>query len=110
MTRKTLQRAYSDGIMYIYERKNNNNPKSREDLSYKGKLCFDYRDIRQEDNEFAEQLGKRLTLKVSTPMNKAVTANHLAVIEDTLYAIIQIDPDRARKELYFYLTEVRSLA
>lgn len=110
MARKTLQRPYADGVMYLYMRSGQSNPRTVSDLIPDGKLCFDYRNIRQEDYEFAEQMDKHLTVKVSAPLRKDITTNHLAIIDNVLYAIIQIDPDRAAKEMFFYLTEVRKIA
>ena len=110
MSRKTQQRAYADGMMYLYVRKGSANPKTIDDLTPAGKLRFDYRSIRQEDYEFSEQLGRQLALKVNAPLCDIPTAESFVRIGDVLYAIIRIDPDRRKKEMYMYLTEVRRLA
>lgn len=110
MSRKTQQRAYADGMMYLYTRRGTANPKTTEDLTPAGKLRFDYRSIRQEDYEFSEQLDRHLSLKVNVPLCDIPTADSLVRIGDVLYAVIRIDPDRRKKEMYMYLTEVRRLA
>lgn len=64
---------------------------------------------RQQDIEFAEQLGNHLELKIVTPDDGNMDTNRNVVIEGVIYAIIHIDRDKEKKELYFYLEEVRRI-
>ncbi len=101
---------YNDGIAKLYKKIDaKKNVKSLDDLVYLGFLYFDERSKRQEDIEFAEQLGNTLSMKITTPDNGNVDASYNVVIENVIYAIIHIDRDAKKKELYFYLEEVRKI-
>lgn len=107
---------YNDGVMYLYTRKDittaaggKRNVKSLEDLDFAGKLPFDEKSVRQQDIEFAEQNQRQLTLKIATPDNNLMDTKMNAVIGGTLYGIIHIDRNRNKKQLFFYLEEVRKI-
>lgn len=101
---------YNDGVALLYRKKNaSKNVKTMDDLDYVGKLAFGVKSIRQADMEFAMQQDKQLTLKVVTPDCGQMDTALNVLIEDTLYAIIHIDRNKNKRELYFYLTEVRKI-
>lgn len=110
MAKKKLS-SYSDGIAKIYKKKKiERNVKSLDDLEYLGFLCFEEKSKRQQDIEFAEQLGANLKMKIATPDNGDMDSGRNIVIDDVIYAIIYIDRNKQKRELYFYLEEVRKIA
>lgn len=101
---------YNDGVALLYKKKTpDKNVKTMDDLELVGKLAFDNKSIRQSDMEFAMQQDKQLTLKIVTPDCGRTDTSLNIRIEDVLYAIIRIDRDKEKRELYFYLTEVRKI-
>lgn len=110
MAKKKLS-SYSDGIAKLYRKKNaEKNVRSLDDLEYLGFLYFEEKYKRQQDIEFAEQLGANLTMKIATPDDGDMDSSRNIVIDDVIYAIIYIDHNRKKQELYFYLEEVRKIA
>lgn len=108
MRKKTS--SYSDGVAEFYKKKNTEkNVKSLDDLEYLGFLCFEEKSKRQQDIEFAEQLGANLTMKIATPDNEDMDSGRNVLIDDVVYAIIHIDRNKKKRELYFYLEEVRKI-
>lgn len=108
--KKKKPSSYNDGIAMLYKKKNaEKNVKSLDDLEYLGFLCFEEKTKRQQDIEFAEQLGANLTMKIVTPDNGDMDSSRNIVIEDVIYAIVYIDRNRQKNELYFYLEEVRKI-
>lgn len=100
---------YNDGIVKFYRRITEKNVRGLEDLEYVSRLAFDEKTIRQEDMEFAQQYDKQLTLKIATPDDGNMDTSRCAVVGDVIYAIIDIDRDRRKSELYFYLQEIRKI-
>ena len=108
---KKQVKSYNDGIAKFYEKKDQNkNIRSLEDLKYLGFLYFEEKSKRQEDIEFAEQLGNQLTLKIATQDNGNMDSDRNVVIDGIIYSIIHIDRNQKKRELYFYLEEVRKIA
>lgn len=104
------QKSYSDGIAELYRKKDpESNVKSLDDLEHLGFLYYTEKSNRQQDVEFAQQLGTTLSLKIATPDDGNMDSSRNVVIGDTIYAIIYIDRSRAEQELYFYLEEVRKI-
>nr|DAZ49039.1 MAG TPA: hypothetical protein [Caudoviricetes sp.] len=102
--------SYTDGIAKVFRKKNvERNVRSLDDLEYLGFLCFEEKSKRQQDLEFAEQLGANLTMKIATPDDGNMDSNWNVVIDDTIYAIIYIDRNKQKREKYFYLEEVRKI-
>lgn len=99
--------SYNDGVVKLYRKKTEKNVRNLDDLEYLGKLAFDEKNIRQQDVEFAMQQEKQLTLKIVTPDDGNMDTSRCAVIGKVIYAIINIDRDRKKNELYFYLQEIR---
>lgn len=109
MARKK-QKSYSDGIVEFYRKKDpESNVKSLDDLEHLGFLYYTEKSNRQQDVEFAQQLGTTLSLKIATPDDGNMDSSRNVVIGDTIYAIIYIDRSRVEQELYFYLEEVRKI-
>lgn len=106
---KRQVRKYNDGVVKFYRKLTDKNVKSMDDLEYLGKLRFEERSIRNSDVEYALQHDKKLSLKISTPDDGNMDTTRIAIVENIVYAIIHIDRDREKKELYFYLQEVRTL-
>lgn len=102
--------SYGDGIAKFYCKKDiEKNVKSLDDLEYLGFLCFEEKSKRQQDIEFAEQLGAKLTMKIATPDDGCMDSNRNILIDGVIYAIIYMDRDKLKNELYFYLEEVRRI-
>lgn len=110
MPRKTKISSYNDGVVRLYEKITEKNIRGMEDLKYLSKLPFNEKTLRQEDMEFAVQNDTKLSLKIATPDDGNRNTKRIAVIENIIYAIIKIDGDKKKRELYFYLQEVRRIA
>ena len=107
---------YNDGYIRAYKEKNKEsdfgarkNIKTFDDLEFIVKLAYKECSKRQQDLEFAEANSRTLTLKVKTRLYDKAKNNHKVVINHTLYDIIYIDYDRANREMYLYLEQVREL-
>lgn len=106
---------YNDGVVFIYrdtDRRSNfgakMNVKSLDDMTYVAKLSYAEQSKRQQDMEFAEQMGFSLALKIKTRHVKGVDSKCKAVIGNYMYDISYVDATRT--ELYFYLQGVGELA
>lgn len=107
--------CYNDGVVRVYretDRKTDFNAKrnvqSLDNMTFVVKLDFAEQSRRQQDVEFAEQMGFALSLKIKTPYLANVDNKCKCVIGNTLYDISYLD--KTRTEMYFYLQEVRQLA
>lgn len=76
-------------------------------MTFVCKLDFAELSKRQQDQEFAEQAGFALSLKIKTRNAPGVDSKCKAVIGNMLYDISYMDKTRA--ELFLYLEEVRKL-
>lgn len=108
MPRRRLN-SYIDGVVRLYKKKTDKNVRGISDLEYLSKLAFDEKSIRQEDVEFAMQQDKKLSLKIVTPDDGNMDTLRYAVIDNTIYGIVNIDRDKKKHELYFYLQEIRKI-
>lgn len=110
--------SYNDGVIGIYSEKSTlinsfnakTNAKTINDYDFMMNLFYSEQSKRQEDFLFAEAMGKKLTLKVKTPLVEGIETNHKVILNNMVYDIINIDPDKTNKELYFYLEGGRKLA
>ena len=110
--------SYNDGVIGIYSEKSTlinsfnakTNAKTINDYNFITNLCFSEETKRQEDFLFAETLGKKLTMKVKTPLVDGIETNYKVILNNFVYDIIRIDPDKKNKDLYFYLEGGRKLA
>lgn len=110
-------KTYNDGVATICRPKEKErdfrakvNPTSMKDLEIKGKLMFSISSARIEDMEYAERIGKKLTLKIKAPNHPGLKKHDNLLIEDVLYDIYHMDMSRDRMEIYLYCEEVRKLA
>ena len=106
--------CFNDGSIKIYrekEKKSNfaakENARGLEDLEYICKLDFEQLSIRQQDQEFAEQNGFSVNMKLRTRFVSLVDSKCKAIIGNTLYDVSYID--KTRTDLYLYLEEVRQI-
>lgn len=107
---------YNDGVLFICKPESDHNdfnavknPTKKTELDKIFKLDFTEMSRRDQDMEFAEGQGRTLTMKVKTRLLDQVNKLHQVLIGDVLYSIINVDKDRSRQEMYFYLEEVRNL-
>ena len=109
--------SYNDGVIGIYKEKPlrtdfnaKKNARAIDNYDHVTNLWYSEENKRQEDFLFAEAMGKKLTMKVKTPLVEGIENNHKVILNDYVYDIIRIDPDRKKKDLYFYLEGGRELA
>ena len=105
---------FNDGIAYVYREKERSsgfnakvNAKGIDDLTFICKLDFEQMSKREQDQEFANQNGHSLNMKIRTRYVNLVDNKCKVVIEDTLYDVYDID--KTRTELYLYLEEARKI-
>ena len=106
---------YNHGVVSIYrdtDRRSNFgaklNVKSLDDMQFIAKLSYAEQSKRQQDMEFAEQMGFSLELKIKTRRINGVDNKCKAVIGSYLYDISYVDSTRT--ELYLYLQGVGEIA
>lgn len=106
--------CYNDGVVSIYwdkaPRTNfgaKQNTRVLDDMEFIAKLDYEEMSKRQQDQDFAEQSGFSLSLKIHTRLIPNVDSKCKAVIGDTLYDVSYID--KTRTDMYLYLEEVRKL-
>lgn len=107
--------CYNDGVAFIYRDKADNksnfgakeNVTMLDDMDYIVKLDYEECSKREQDLEFAEQMGFALSLKIKTRYFKAVDNMCKAVIDGYLYDVSYVD--KTRTEMWLYLEGVRSL-
>ena len=105
---------YNDGVISVYreKRKQTNfnaieNVSVLDDMDFVVKLAFEESSRREQDIDFAEQMGFALTLKVRTRYFDGVDNKCKAVIGDYLYDVSYVD--KTRTDIYLYLEGVRKL-
>ncbi len=109
-------KAYNDGVCFVVNENTaptsfaaRQNGKAESDFERVFKLMFAELSIREQDFEFAEAIGRTLNRKIKTPLVDGVHSRQKIIIGSMLYDIVNADKDRANKELYIYLEEVREL-
>lgn len=114
MARQNNFTCYNDGVVSIYkdvaERSTfgaKKNTRGLDDLEFLMKLDFKELSKREQDQEFAEQIGFSLSMKIATRLAPNMASKYKAVIGDTLYDISYLD--KTRTEAFLYLEEVRKL-
>lgn len=107
---------YNDGMLYVCEQRQQDtdfsavkNARSMKDLNKILKLAYEEKSKRDEDIQFAESIGRSLSMKVKTRSHEKVDSTKKITIGDKLYSIINIDHDRTTKEMYLYLEEERTI-
>lgn len=110
-------KTYNDGVATICRPKEKErdfrakvNPTSIKDLEIKGKIMFSILSARIEDMEYAERIGKKLTLKIKAPNHPGLKKQDNLLIEDVLYDIYHMDMSKDKMEIYLYCEEVRKFA
>jgi len=105
---------YNDGVVSIYREKPRvtsfgakQNVSALGDLEFIVKLDYEEAARREQDLEFAEQLGFSLSLKVKTRLFKGVDNKCKAIIDGYLYDVKETDKNRT--EMWLFLEGVRSI-
>ena len=105
---------YNDGVVAIYREKPRRtdfaakqNVSALDDMDFIVKLAFEESSRREQDIDFAEQMGFALTLKVRTRYFCGVDNKCKAVINNYLYDVSYVD--KSRTEMWLYLEGVRKL-
>lgn len=105
---------FNDGVISIYREKPRRtdfaakqNVSALDDMDFIVKLAFEESSRREQDIEFAEQMGFALTLKAHTRFFSGVDNKCKAVVGDYLYDVSYVD--KTRTEMWLYLQGVRKL-
>lgn len=105
---------FNDGVANLYREKERStgfnakvNTKAIDDLEFICKLDFEQMSKREQDQEFANQSGHSLSMKIRTRYVSVVDNKCKVIIDNTLYDIY--DVDKTRTELYLYLEEERKI-
>lgn len=105
---------YNDGVVSIYREKPRptsfgakKNVSDIGDLEFIVKLDYEEAARREQDLEFAEQVGFSLSLKVKTRLFRAVDNQCKAIIDGYLYAVKEVDKDR--ENMWLFLEGERSI-
>lgn len=111
---KTKFSKYNDGVVSIYREKRRQtdfnakkNVSALDDMDFVVKLAFEESSRREQDIDFAEQMGFSLTLKVRTRYFDKVDNKCKAVINGYLYDVSYVD--KTRTEMWLYLEGVRKI-
>ena len=111
---KTKFSRYNDGVVSIYREKPRRtdfaakqNVSALDDMDFVVKLAFEESSRREQDVDFAEQMGFSLTLKIRTRYFVGVDNKCKAVIGNYLYDVSYVD--KTRTEMWLYLQGVRKL-
>lgn len=104
--------SYNDGVAHFYQSINKTNEfgakinsKKREDFKKMGSSFFQEETRRTQDYQFAEGMNHQLTLKISIPY-KEIAKDLKIVIDNYLYDLIHIDPDKRKRKTFLYLEGV----
>ena len=108
---------YNDGVVSVYREEEGRktdfsakkNVKTIADMDFIVKLNFEEASKREQDIEFAQQHDFTLSLKIKTPLYRAVDNKCKAVIDGYLYDVSYIDSDRKKNEMWLYLQGVKPI-
>ena len=107
---------YLDGFINVYKPNENKtnfgakkNVRNLSEMEHLYKLAYSQSYKRGQDLDFAESMGRDLSLKIKVRLVNGITNDCKVVTNNILYDIIYIDEDRANQELYIYLEGVRIL-
>lgn len=105
---------FNDGVVSIYKDNSQRtsfgakvNTTGLSEMTFVVKLAFEELSRRQQDQEFAEQNGFSLSMKIRTRLVDGLNNKCKAVIGKTLYDVEYID--KTRTEAFLYLEEVREI-
>lgn len=82
------------------------NVKSLADMRFVKSKFYSVENTRQEDILFAESISAFLSMKIKTHLDKDIETKHKAVVDNTLFDIINVDHDYKNRDTYIYLQEV----
>lgn len=106
---------YNHGVVSIYREKGKRsnfaakeNVSDLEDMGFVVKLAYEESSKREQDLQFAEQMGFALTLKIRTRCLNLVDNKCKAVIDGYLYDVAYVD--KGRTEMWIFLEGVKKLA
>ncbi len=109
-------KSYNDGVISIYNPKENLNSfsakvneKELKDFDFIMDLFFKEESKRQQDIIFANSLDRKLTFKIKVPYTEKLKINYKAIYKNVLYDIFFIDPSKDKKEVFIYMEEVRKI-
>ena len=112
---KTKFNKYNDGVVSVYREKErktdfnaNMNVSTLEDMEFVAKFDFEEASRREQDIEFAEQMGFSLSLKIRTRLFDKVDNKCKAVINGYLYDISYVDKNR--QEMWLYMEGIKNIA
>ena len=104
---------YIDGFINIYKLNENKtnfgakkNIRSLSEMTHLYKLAYTQSYKRGQDLDFAESMGRDLSLKIKVRLVDGITNDCKVVNNGILYDIIYMDEDRVKRELYLYLEEM----
>lgn len=105
---------YNDGVVAIYREKPRRtdfaakqNVSVLDDMDFIVKLAYEESSRREQDIDFAEQMGFALTLKVRTRYFIGVDNKCKAIINGYLYDVSYVD--KSRTEMWLYLEGVKKI-
>lgn len=110
--------SYNDGVISIYKElptlintdfNAKRNAKTINDYELVTFLYYSEVNARDEDFIFAEAMGRKLTMKIKTPLTGSVESSYKVLINDLMYDIIKVDPNKMNKELFIYLEGGRKI-
>ena len=111
---KTKFVTYNDGVISIYREKPRRtdfaakqNVSVLDDMDFVAKLAFSEASRREQDMDFAEQMGFSLSLKVRTRYVAGVDNKCKAVIGNYLYDVSYVD--KTRSEMWLYLEGIKEI-
>ena len=105
---------YNDGVVSVYREKPRDtdfaakqNVSVLDDMDFVVRLAFEESSRREQDIDFAEQIGFSLSLKVRTRYFAGVDNKCMAVIGGYLYDVSYVD--KTRTEMWLYLEGVKKI-
>ena len=105
---------YNDGVVSIYrEKEKRSNFAAKEnvsvldDLEFVAKLDFEEASKREQDVDFAQQMGFSLSLKIRTRQLPNVDSKCKAIVSGYLYDVSYID--KTRTDMWLYMEEIRKV-
>ncbi len=111
-----MNENYNDGVANFYRKKPiinsfqaTKNVTSKEDLEYVDKFFFKEETQRQQDIVFAGAMDKKLSMKISIPYCNTLKSDYSVIIDNYLYSIFHIDPDKKKMKTYIYLEGERRI-
>ena len=112
MARTKLPESFNDGLLEFGKTATQRDEHAKiigDGFERFGELFFNYQTIRQSDFEQYGTTDLSVDLKVKTYYTPNVEKSHKVIINDSIYEITGIDPDKERIYLYWYLSKVGEL-